>query len=109
MRVEIEREMATRRWKVWVLSDVGFGRLRVMATTGEWLDIEDQRGGEAPPPTWVIDDEVWVPLTAAILGLPTDQAPLADHLNDARAVRDRLLKLVEVAVVNLVPDPADRG
>lgn len=96
MRVEIEREAATKRWRIWVIDEAG-GVFRVMNAVGEWLEKE-LTPGAAPPPTWVIDEEVWIPLTAAILGLPTDQAPLADHLADARQVRDRLLVLVERTV-----------
>jgi hypothetical protein len=93
-RVEIEREVSTRRWRVWVLDEVG-GGLRAMTATGEWIELDRADPKDIPDPTWVIDDEVWIPLTGAILGLPTDQAPLADHLADARQVRDRLLTLVE--------------
>ena len=102
MRVEVEREAATRRWKVWVIQEAG-GVFRVMDAMGNWLD-EELSPGAPPPPTWLIDEEVWIPLTAAILGLPTDQAPLADHLNDARAMRDRLLTLVEAGYLSAVPD-----
>lgn len=92
MRVEIEREAATRRWRVWVLNDAS-PKMQIMDQAGEWFDVNPAK--PVPPPTWVINDEVWVPLTRAILGLPTDQAPLADHLNDARQVRDRLLTMIE--------------
>jgi len=71
-----------------------------MKPDGEWFDYKI---GEMVPPTYLIDDEVWVEFTAAILDLPVEQAPLAAHLKDARQVRDRLLALVEAGYLSAVP------
>lgn len=99
MRVEVERDAARKSWKVYVLMDGEQMRRWDPAATGptfldQWPVIEP---GTAVEPSLVIEDEVWGPLATAILGLPTDQAPLADHLADARRVRDRLLTMVESA------------
>lgn len=104
MRVEIERDFPTMRWNVYVLRDgtpswQWFPDLQSVGNQ-TWIEIEQ---GAKLEPSLVIEHEVWEPLAAAILGLPTDQAPLADHLNDARAVRDRLLALVEAGYMSAVP------
>lgn len=97
MRVEIERDIARKAWKVYVLMDGE--QLRRWDPTATSLTFLDRwpvvESGAKVEPSLILEDEVWNPLTAAILGLPTDQAPLADHLNDAREVRDRLLAMVE--------------
>lgn len=94
MRVEIDREVATKRMLVYVIRDGEPSWQWFPEVNGgpTWLQIEP---GQKIKPSFKIDEEVWISLTAAILGLPTDQAPLADHLNDARQVRDRLLAMIE--------------
>lgn len=104
MRVEIEREVATKRSLIYIIRDGDPSWQWFPDVNGgpTWLQIEP---GEKIKPSLKIDDEVWEALVSAILGLPTDQAPLADHLNDACAVRDRLLTMVEMGWEGMTRPP----
>lgn len=93
MRVEIEREVARKSWKVYVLRDAD--NLWAMGPMGEWFEVAK---GSVP------ERRGMAAADGGNLRLPTDQRPLADHLNDARQVRDRLLALVENGFNACVPD-----
>lgn len=96
MRVEVEREFATKMVNIYIVQD-GFGNGRAQVWTplsdGEWTEVA--AGAEAPV-SLRLPEEVWVALVAAGSDLPMPSRAQHDALVDCQQVRDRLLSLVEV-------------
>ena len=105
MRVEVDREVATKRTLIYVIRDGDPSWQWFPEVNGgpTWLQIEP---GEKIKPSLKVDDEVWNALVPVLLGLPIEAgatAATAAHLKDTQAVRDRLLALVEAGYLSAVP------
>jgi hypothetical protein len=95
MRVEVEREAATKMVNVWVVED-GWGdsRGRVWTPIGDGPEWTEVAAGASAPVSLRLPEEVWVAMIAAGADVPMPSRAQADHLADARMVRDRLLDAV---------------
>lgn len=105
MRVEIEREVATKMIAVYVIED-GYGGTAARVWTpgagvGDWTEVA--AGGQAPH-SLRLPDTIFAALMAAGSDVPVPSRAQFDHLADAREVRDRLLRLVEVGFIDQLPD-----
>jgi hypothetical protein len=105
MRVEIERELATKMIAVYVIEDgYGGGAARVWTPYldgKEWIDIAP--GAQAPRSLY-LPDTIFAALMAAGTDVPVPSRAQFDHLSDAREVRDRLLTIVERCTLRPPPD-----
>lgn len=95
MRVEVEREPATRMVKVWVLQDGRAGRGTAWTPLGDGPEWTEVHPGSEVPTSLRLPEEVWAAIVAAGSDVPVPSRAQHDHLTDAVAVRDRLLTMVE--------------
>lgn len=116
MRVEVERELATKMINVYVVQDGA-----INGKTAVWQPIRDPNfevgeriggtdWGEVPvggqvPPSLRLPEDVWVAMLAAGADVPAPSRAQHDHLADAMAVRDRLLAMVESGWEGMVKPP----
>lgn len=106
MRVEVDREVATKMLNVYVMQDEMGGNMRVWTPIGpqpEWTEVAP---GASAPVSLRLPEEVWVAMLAAGADVPAPSRAQHDHLADAVQVRDRLLTLVEAGFLSAVP-PGD--
>ena len=100
MRVEVDREVATKMLNVYVIQDgmsAGAATVRVWQPLDgpqEWMEVAP--GSEAPV-SLRLPEEVYAAMLAAGADLPLPSRAQHDHLVDAQQMRDRLLALVEGA------------
>lgn len=98
MQVHVERQFAAGRAlvKVWIYSNTTKGTLMLrMVEPGVFEDELVQEGADAGEPTLALPEQMAVELGTALARLPRADEGVVEHLQDARAVRDRLLKIVE--------------
>lgn len=103
MRVEVEREVATKMINVYVIEDGMDGGSRVWTPTEreDWTLVP--LGGVAPV-SLRVPEAIWAAMAAAGSDVPIPSRAQHDHLADTIAVRDRLLALVEAGYLSAVPD-----
>ena len=92
----VEWEPMTDRRRIWIYAPRLEGGMRYLAPDlRTWQDVE--QNGPAPKPTLLLDRQVFDSLAHGLAnhGQPSDAQAI--HLADARAIRDRLLALVERA------------
>ncbi len=95
MRVEVDREVATKMLNVYVIEDGIGGVARAWTPMGvgpEWTEVAP---GASAPWSLRLPEDVWAAMLAAGADVPAPSRAQHDHLADAIMVRDRLLALVE--------------
>lgn len=107
MRVEVDREIATKMLNIYVIQE---GMSGTTATARVWQPLDGPQewaevtpGAEAPV-SLRLPEEVYAAMVAAGSDVPLPSRAQHDHLADTIAVRDRLLSLVEAGYLSAVPD-----
>lgn len=95
MRVEVDREVATKMIDVYVIEDGMGGGAQVWTPLGEGPEWTEVAPGASAPVSLRLPEVVWVAMLAAGSDVPAPSRAQHDHLADTIAVRDRLLVLVE--------------
>lgn len=95
MRVEVEREAATKMVAVYVIEDGFGGPIQVWNPWGDGPDWIEVAVGAEPPRSLYMSDTIFAALMAAGSDVQVPSRAQFDHLADARQVRDRLLAMVE--------------
>lgn len=106
MRVEVDREVATKMLNVYVIQEGmsgGVSTVRIWQPLDgpqEWVEVAP---GASAPVSLRLPEEVYAALLAAGSDIPLPTRAQHDHLADTIAVRDRLLTLVEAGYNSAVP------
>lgn len=103
MRVEVDREVATKMLNVYVIEDGIGGVGRAWTPMGEGPEWTEFAPGASAPWSLRLPEDVWVAMLAAGADVPAPSRAQHDHLADTIAVRDRLLTLVEAGYLPAVP------
>lgn len=103
MRVEVDREVATKMIEVYVIDDAWQGATRVWTPLGEGPEWMEVAAGARAPVSLRLPEDIWIAMLVAGADVPTPSRAQHDHLADTIMVRDRLLALVEAGYLAAVP------
>lgn len=101
MKAHIEQDWMRRGFKVWLYEPLGQGRtVRVVGfdERGEVL-LQNFEDTADIPPSFVLREDMLKALLDEAAGVLPPSEATSEHLADARAIRDRLLALVEASTL----------